>query len=82
MTFLDGEQIPDDQILDIFRPPPGVPTNYDRNTLIVGSRGVGKTTLFRYLKARHEGKGLAIHTALGAELSAFGKDVAITIGRT
>ena len=75
MAFFDGEQIPEDRIKEIFRTPPDVPTEFSRNTLIVGSRGVGKTTLFRYLKAKHGDP--AIHIALGAELSAFGKSAAI-----
>lgn len=74
-VYMDGEQIPDDRIRDIFRWPPAITRTFIRSSLIVGSRGVGKTTLFRYLKSTHS--GLAIHLALGAEFSSFGKDAAM-----
>jgi len=69
--YLDGEKIPDDRLTDIFQPPPGAPAVFHRSALLVGSRGSGKTTLFRYLKSRH--KGLAIHLSLVGELGSIAK---------
>jgi len=71
-VYLDGEQIPDDRITDIFRWPPDLPRSFGRSTLLIGSRGVGKSTFFRYLKVTHHGP--AIHLALAADLASFGKD--------
>src|ERR1022692_4935567 len=65
--WVDGEQIPDDRIEDIFHPPPGVPARFLRSALIVGARGVGKTTLFRYQKRVH--CGVAVHISLATEFA-------------
>lgn len=65
--WVDGEQIPDDRIEDIFHPPPGLPLRFLRSALIVGARGVGKTTLFRYQKCIHS--GVAIHISLATEFA-------------
>jgi len=43
--------------------------------LIVGSRGVGKTTLFRYLKQVHH--GLAVHISLATELASLTKQAGL-----
>jgi hypothetical protein len=74
-VYLDGEHIPDDKIRAIFQWPPDVPRSFDRSSLLIGSRGVGKSTLFRYLKVTHH--GVAIHSALAADLASFGKEAAL-----
>ena len=57
--YLDGENVPREKVVKIFRLPPGAPQYFGRSTLIVGSRGCGKTMLFRYLKEKHN--GIALH---------------------
>jgi hypothetical protein len=74
-VYIDGEQIPDDRIREIFRRPPDLPSSFERSALIVGSRGAGKTTLFRFLKVSHE--GTPIHLALAGELATFAQDAAL-----
>lgn len=51
--YPEGERIPDNQLVDIFRWPPEVPfgLRLTRSTLLVGSRGSGKTTLLKYVAA-------------------------------
>jgi hypothetical protein len=73
--ILDGEKIPDDKIRNLFRAPPGLVPYFPRSALVVGSKGVGKTTLFRYLKETHE--GLAIHVNLASALSCLAKETAL-----
>jgi len=65
--WVDGEQIPDDRIEEIFQQPPGLPPKFLRSALIVGARGVGKTTLFRFQKRIHE--GIALHISLATEFA-------------
>lgn len=65
----DGEKIPDDDMERIFQQPPDMPRSFSRSALIVGSKGVGKTTLLRYQKAVHE--GVALHLSLATELSSL-----------
>ena len=65
----DGERIPDSRIRDVFRRPPDLPGSqggFYRSSLIVGARGSGKTTLFKYLKAVHHGVAtdISLHEAL------------------
>src|SRR5580658_4001557 len=67
--WVDGEQIPDDRIEEIFQQPPGLPVRFLRSALIVGARGVGKTTLFRYLRKIHE--GVAVHVSLVTEFASL-----------
>jgi hypothetical protein len=74
-VWVEGEKIPDDRVRDIFRQPPGVPTRFYRSALIIGSRGVGKTTLFRYQKEVHQ--GIAIHISLPTEFPSLTKETAI-----
>jgi len=69
--WIEGERIPDERLRDIFRPPPGVPITFLRSSLVVGSRGAGKTTLFRYQKLTHT--GIAIHINLAAEFASLTK---------
>ncbi|MCP5106415.1 MAG: hypothetical protein GY950_23720, partial [bacterium] len=71
LPYVDGEKIPDNMVEKIFKQPPGVPTIFLRSNLVVGSRGVGKTTLFRYLKEIHQ--GTAVHLSLATELSSVTK---------
>lgn len=72
--WIDGEKIPDEKIQDVFRPSPSVPTSFHRSALIIGSKGAGKTTLFRYLKSTHG--GLAIHISLATEFGSIAKQSA------
>lgn len=73
--WVEGEKIPDGQICQIFRPPPGIPTTYCRSSIIIGSKGAGKTTLFRYLKETHD--GIAIHLYLATEFSSLTKQTGL-----
>lgn len=75
LPFMDGEAIPDERFDSIFRSPPGVPTAFHRSALLIGARGVGKTTLFRHVKARHE--GIACHINLTAELGSITKQAGL-----
>jgi hypothetical protein len=69
--WIEGEKIPDEHIRSIFQQPPGVPISFYRSSLLVGSRGVGKTTLFRYQKEIHD--GIAIHISLNTEFASLTK---------
>lgn len=69
--WVEGEKIPDERIRDIFRPHPGIASKFYRSSLVIGSRGVGKTTLFRYQKETHEGVG--IHLSLATEFASLTK---------
>jgi len=73
--WVDGEKIPDDRVADVFCPPPGVSFPVNRSALITGSRGAGKTTLFRYLKHVHErdSRGIAVHINLTDVFSSLTK---------
>src|SRR5258705_12804521 len=75
VPWIDGEKIPEESIDKIFRNPPDLPKELLRNSLVIGSRGVGKTTWFRYLKYKHEqNKGIAIHLSLGTVLGPLTKE--------
>ena len=67
----DAKRIPDKRIREVFRPPPAMPARFSRSALVVGSRGVGKTILFRYLKDTHE--GFATHIYLSTEFASLTK---------
>jgi predicted AAA+ superfamily ATPase len=54
----DGEKIPDDDVRRVYQRPPEMPELFSKSALIVGAKGVGKTTLLRYQKAIHEGVAL------------------------
>ena len=69
--WVDGEKIPDDRLEEIYLHPPGVPVSFVKSQLIIGSRGVGKTTLFRFQKLRHP--GIAIHLSLATVFSSITK---------
>ena len=69
--WIEGEKIPDERIQEIFRQPPDVPLRYFRSALVIGARGAGKTTLFRYLKEVHD--GIAIHISLTTEFASLTK---------
>lgn len=60
---------------DIYRDAPGMPSNFYRSSLIIGSRGVGKTTLLRYQKEIHE--GIAIHISLATEFASITKQTGL-----
>jgi hypothetical protein len=53
--YKDGEDIRPGDVPAIFRRPPRLPTEFDRSALIIGSRGAGKTTLFKGLRYNHSG---------------------------
>lgn len=72
IPWVDGEKIPDQRVRDVFRPHPGVCLDFSRSSLLIGSRGVGKTTLFRYLKETH--KGVAVHLSLLTEFGNLTKE--------
>ena len=67
----DAERIPEKRIREIFRPPPAMPARFVRSALVVGSRGAGKTILFRYLKDTH--KDFATHIYLSTEFASLTK---------
>ena len=73
--FEDGEKIPNRKILSIYTPPPQVPEVFNRNTLIVGTRGAGKSTIIRYQKALHS--GMALHISLITELACLTKQTGV-----
>lgn len=55
----DGENIPIAELVEVFSHPPSWPGFPSRNTLLVGSWGIGKTTLLRWLH-----QDLAANTAV------------------
>ncbi len=67
----DAERIPEKRVREVFRSPPAMPARFVRSTLVVGSRGAGKTILFRYLKDTHE--GFATHIYLSTEFASLTK---------
>jgi len=73
--WVEGEKIPDDRVREIYKPPPGVPTTFYRSSLVIGSRGVGKTTLFRYQKDVHG--EMAIHISLATEFASLTKQTGL-----
>jgi hypothetical protein len=78
--WLDGEKIPEGSIKEIFRNPPDVQTVIYRNALVIGSRGGGKTTYFRYLKHNHEEKGgIALHFSLGTLLGPITREIGMGV---
>jgi hypothetical protein len=75
LLWVEGEQIPDEHLKEIYHHPPGIPKVCLRSHLIIGSRGVGKTTFFRFQKLSHE--GIAIHLSLNTEFSCLTKQVGL-----
>lgn len=69
--FTEGEKVPDGQTSIIFRAPPGAPKTFFRSALVVGARGVGKTTLLRYQKEQH--RGTALYIGLSTVFSPIGR---------
>ncbi len=74
---MDGEKIPDERIREIFRKPPGLVFPFTRSCLIVGSRGVGKTTLFRYQKSLHDVDGIALHISLSTVFASLTRETGL-----
>lgn len=70
--WVDGEKIPDARLNQVFQTPPDAASPFLRSALVIGARGAGKTTLFRYLKESHSGIG--IHLSLAAELGCIQKE--------
>ncbi len=73
--WVDGEKIPDEDVRRIFRQPPGAPPAFYRSSLVIGSRGVGKTTLLRYHKETHN--GIAVHINLATVFGSLTKQTAL-----
>ena len=71
----DGEKIPTQRLVQIFRQPPGLPDRFDRSAFVIGAKGAGKTTLFRYQKAVHT--GVALHISLASEFASIARQAAI-----
>lgn len=67
----DAERIPEHLVRDVFKPPPAVPVRFGRSALVIGSRGSGKTLLFRYLKQIHP--GFVTHIYLSTEFDSLTK---------
>jgi hypothetical protein len=67
----DGEKIPYEQLDEVFQQPPDLPAIH-RSSLIIGAKGVGKTTLLRWLMKQHSGPVLWL--ALAPDLAAIGKE--------
>lgn len=67
----DAERIPEKRVREVFRSPPAMPARFVRSALVVGSRGAGKTILFRYLKDTHT--GFATHIYLSTEFASLTK---------
>lgn len=73
--WVDGEKIPDSRLKDVFQTPPDATSPFLRSALVIGARGAGKTTLFRYLKESHTGVG--VHLSLAAELGCIHKETGL-----
>jgi len=67
----DGEKIPEPRLAEIYVQHPDAPPQFGRSTLLVGGRGVGKTTLLRLRK--HEYEGVAVHLSLVTEFASIAK---------
>jgi hypothetical protein len=71
--WIEGEKIPDRRVKAIFRPPPELPSVFLRSSLLIGSRGAGKTTLFRYQEQIHQ--GVAIYVSLAEEFGPLAREM-------
>jgi hypothetical protein len=60
----DGEQIPVDKLTTVYRRAPEAPESFDRNTMVVGPRGAGKTVLLRYQARKHAGATLYVQLSI------------------
>lgn len=71
----DGEKVSTEQIEETHVPHPGVSEHFRRSTLLIGSRGVGKTFLLRHRKqTSHQG---AIYINLVETLHSIARDAGI-----
>lgn len=64
----DGEKIPSEELGSIHVYQPGAPRSFERSTLLVGARGVGKTLLLRHRKqtTHPEAAYVNLYSILGA----------------
>lgn len=71
----DGEKVPPELIKLTHVPHPGVPSEFLRSSLLVGSRGAGKTFLLRQRRqTSHPG---AVHLSLVETLSSISRDAGL-----
>jgi len=71
----DGEKVSTEQIAQTHIPHPGVSDHFKRSTLLIGSRGVGKTFLLRHRKqTSHQG---GIYVNLVDTLHSIARDAGI-----
>lgn len=71
----DGEKVSSRQLTSTHVPHPGIGDHFSRSTLVIGSRGAGKTFLLRHRKqTRHRG---AIYINLPKALHSIGSDAGI-----
>jgi hypothetical protein len=71
----DGEKVSAEQIAETHVPHPGVSSSFGRSTLLIGSRGVGKTFLLRHRKqTTHKG---AVYINLVDTLASIARDAGV-----
>jgi hypothetical protein len=68
----DAEKLTDLDLAEVFRLPPDVPAEFSRSTLLIGARGVGKTTLLKHLE--RQSRSSCIYISLLEELGIVVKD--------
>jgi len=72
---LDAEKASPGQVVRNYRQPPGIGTTIDRSTLLVGSRGAGKTLYLRH--QRHVFPGMAMYGDLFQVLAPVSDDLGV-----
>jgi|SRR5579871_299214 len=77
-VWLDAEKIPADLFDRRFVPPPGIDLPPRRSTLLLGTRGVGKTSLLKFLERPElSGESVALSIDLYGSLAHIGRDAGI-----
>jgi len=69
---LDAEKTTKNQLIENFRWPPDLDKELTRSTLLIGTRGAGKTMFLR--RCRHQGPGLSIYADLRKILNPITSD--------